>query len=49
MTAVERMMDKVIEKFGFEVEETIEFCELCEREDSTIGEIQEQFNWLMEM
>lgn len=49
MTAIERMMDKVINKFGFEDERVIAFCALCEKPNSKMGEIQEMFNWLMEM
>lgn len=27
----EKMMDMVIRKFGFDAEETIEFCQICEK------------------
>ena len=39
------MLDKVITKFGFEVEETIEFAYLCE--DGTDKQIAETFESLM--
>lgn len=39
------MLDKVITKFGFEVEETIEFAYLCE--NGTEKQIAETFESLM--
>ena len=44
MTRTE-MLDKVITKFGFEVEETIEFAYLCE--NGTDQQIKETFEKLM--
>ena len=40
------MLDKVIMKYGFEVEETIEFAYLCEK--GTDKQIEETFKNLME-
>lgn len=39
------MLDKIITKFGFEVEETIEFAYLCE--NGTDQQIKETFEKLM--
>lgn len=39
------MLDKVITRFGFEVEETIEFAFLCE--NGTDAQIEETFKNLM--
>lgn len=44
MTRIE-MLDKVITKFGFEVEETIEFAYLCE--NGTNQQVAETFENLM--
>lgn len=30
MTIYDKMVDEVIKKYGFEAEETIKFCKLCE-------------------
>lgn len=32
----EEMMDNIIRKFGFEAEETIDFCEKCEKYGYTV-------------
>ena len=47
MITIERMIDEVILKFGHEDIRTLNFCWLCEDATSTIEEIQEEFDWLM--
>ncbi len=40
------MMDKVIEKFGFEANITIQFCTLCEIVDEDTS-VDEAYNYVM--
>jgi len=45
MKDVERMIDDVIRKFGFEARQTINFCRMCEREN--INRVEKRYNELM--
>lgn len=46
---LERMMDEVIRKFGFEDIHTIIFCGLCERVDIPLNTIYETYDEYMNL
>jgi hypothetical protein len=50
MKEVEKMIDDIIRKFGFEAEHTIGFCMTCENYEKgllTIASVEAQYNWVM--
>lgn len=43
----EQMMDKVVRRYGFEVEETLAFCRMCENDSFSDDEVKAIYNSLM--
>ena len=46
---LERMMDDIIRKFGFEDIHTIIFCGMCERADDSLNSIYETYDEYMSL